>query len=111
MNITGKIIELNATNVVSDRFSKREFVVEETKVIGDGREIKNPIPMQFTNDKCRVLDSYKVGDNVTVDFNIKGRNYNGKYYLTVEAWKISKNAPIPQSQPYAQSQYDNEVPF
>jgi hypothetical protein len=90
MEITGKIYKINETQVVSDRFSKREFVLTT--------EANTPYPQsvkfEFTQDKTTVLDSYNLGDEVSVSFNIRGRLHNGnngeQCYVTLQAWRIEK---------------------
>ncbi len=50
--------------------------------------------MEFVQDKCDLLDSFKVGDMISVEYNLKGRkwtNLKGEdvYFNTIQAWKIS----------------------
>ena len=89
LQITGRLILIEPTKQVSEKFQTREFVLDITE-----GEYPNFAKMQVTQKKCPVLDSYKVGDAVTVNFNIKGRKWekNGKtdYFTTIEAWKIEK---------------------
>lgn len=84
--ITGRLHLVKPTQVVSDKFSKREFVIETTE------QYPQLISIEFTQDKCGLLDSYQVGETVTVDFNLRGREWNGKYFNTLQAWKISREA-------------------
>ena len=54
------------------------------------------IPIQVTQGKCSLLDGINVGDNVTVSVNITGKEWQDpntlqtKYFLSLNAWKISK---------------------
>ena len=84
MEVTGQIVVLNATEKVSDKFSKRLVVV---KTEGD---YPQTIPVEFTQDKTAVLDKYSIGDNVTVEFNLRGNEFKGKYYVSLLCWKTSK---------------------
>ena len=91
--LKGILTEIFDTQHISDKFSKREFVVE-TKY-GDYTET---IKFQLTNDKCDILDTYAVGEEVNVHFNIKGRKWekDGKtsYFINLEAWRLeSVSAP------------------
>lgn len=78
------------TQKVSDRFSKREFVLTT--------EANTPYPqhvsMQLTQDKCWLLDALNPGDELKVHFNIRGREWNGpqgiKYFNTIDVWKVEK---------------------
>ncbi len=90
MEITGTLKVKFDTQKVSDKFQKREFVLTT--------EANTPYPqqvsMQVTQDKCQLLDLYNAGDEVKVQINIKGREWNGpqgiKYFNTLEAWRIEK---------------------
>ena len=88
MKIQGKIIKIYPTTQVSEKFKKREFVIETQE------QYPQIIKMQVTQDKCSTLDNYNFGGLVDVYFNLKGREYTPKektepnYYNTIEAWKI-----------------------
>ncbi len=89
--IEGKLIEKNEIEQVTDSFKKREFVIEKS-VSNNGKEFIDTIKFQLIQDKCEQLNSYKLGDNIKVQFNIKGRKWtkNGQtsYFNNLEAWKI-----------------------
>lgn len=44
----------------------------------------------FGEEKIKILENYKEGDEVEVSFNLSSREYNGKYYHNVDAWRIEK---------------------
>lgn len=83
--LIGIITEIKATEVVSDKFSKREFLVTEI-----AEQYAQTIPFIFVQDKCSALDTYKVGDPVTVSYNIRSNEHKGKYYVNLNAWRIEK---------------------
>ncbi len=93
MDISGKIIEIFDTQQIKETFKKREFVLEYAE---------NPTYPEFLKfdviqDKCAMLDDFKVGDDVKVQFNLKGRKWtdpqgNDKYFNTLQAWKIDNNS-------------------
>src|SRR5690606_35660814 len=62
------------------------------------------IKFDMTKDKCALLDSFRVGDEVQVTFDIRGREYNGKYYVDLSCWKLqasnggSSDGPAPRGQ-------------
>ena len=73
-------------------FTKREFVV---KLTGEGEkpEYPNYVALEFLKDKCALLDSYQVGSEVKVTFNLSGRLWNtpGKperCFTSLQAWRI-----------------------
>jgi hypothetical protein len=87
MQVAGKIVAIMPTQVVSEKFSKREFVVETPD------QYPQQILFQLTQDKCSLLDSLKVGQEIDVHLNIRGRSWQNpqgetKYFNTLEAWKI-----------------------
>ena len=84
-SIKGKIKLIEATQEISDKFSKREFVITTT-------EDKYPqdIKLEFTKEKCVELDKFSVGDDVEVSFNIRGSEWKGKYFINLSAWKIEE---------------------
>ncbi len=90
MNITAKLIVKEETQTIGDSFRKREFVLE----YAENPTYPELIKFEFIQDKCELLDAYNVGQNVTVDYNLKGRKWTDpkgvdKYFNTLQAWRIS----------------------
>jgi hypothetical protein len=81
--ITGVIKLINPTQTFDSGFQKREFVVTTKE------QYQQDIKLEVVKDKCAVLDGYKVGQGVTVDYNIRGNEFGGKYYVSLQAWKIA----------------------
>jgi hypothetical protein len=100
--VTGKIIHIGETLTVgnSGTFKKRQLVVETDE------QYKQQIPIDFVQDKTSILDQYQVGNNVVVGINIRGNEYNGKWYCSLNGWKINKQDTSQQS-PEPQSAVDN----
>lgn len=96
--VTGVIYDKMDTQVISDRFKKRDFVVE----IEDGA-YKQHIKFQLTQDRCDLVDSYEKGDEVKVSFNLRGRPYQKGaetiYFTNLEAWRLEKVANNSQNVP------------
>lgn len=84
MEIQGKIIKIGDTEKVSETFTKRLVVVETDETY------PQTIPVEFVKDKTSLLDIYNVGDQVKVSINLRGREWNGKYFLNANGWKIEK---------------------
>ena len=87
MKVKGKVKVVKSTEVISEKFSKREFVVttEDT--------YPQDVLFQLTQDKCVLIDGVSVGDEVEVEFNLRGREWTNaqgevKYFNTLEAWKV-----------------------
>ncbi len=66
-------------------FSKREFVVE----VADGK-FPQMIKFECVKDKTSMLDGFNVGDAVKVAFDIRGSEYKERFYVNLNAWKLSK---------------------
>jgi hypothetical protein len=88
--ITGTLIAKFDTQVINDRFKKREFAIE-TK---DNSNYSNFVKMQLTQAKCDLLDAYQLGDEVKVSFDVRGNKWekNGvtNYITNLDAWRIQK---------------------
>lgn len=81
---TGKIKLINDTQTFPSGFSKREFVVTTAD-----SKYPQDIKFEVVKDKCSMLDGYKAGQDVAVNFDIRGNEYNGKYYVNLSCWKLS----------------------
>lgn len=83
LTIKGTIKVIGKTQEFDSGFKKRQFVITTP---GD---YEQDIALEFFRDKCDVLNKYKVGDSVDVWFNVTGNEYNGKYYVNLNAWRIA----------------------
>jgi hypothetical protein len=99
--ITGKLIARFDIVQRTETFKTREFVIEKTEDI-NGRSITNYAKFQCVQDKTAMVDRFNIGDEVKVQFNIKGTKWmkDGKenYITNLDAWrmetvKISQDAP------------------
>jgi hypothetical protein len=88
---TGKLIEVYATTTISDKFKKREFVIEQAET-KNGFDFKDYVKFQVTQDKCSLPDQVKVGEMVKVSFNLRGRKWEKdgtvSYFTNLEAWRL-----------------------
>ncbi len=91
---TGKLHTIFETKQVSERFSKREFVIEMT----DNPKYPQTVLFQLTGDRCAQLDGLSVGDHVSIEFSLRGREWRSpsgevKYFNSLDVWKV-----VPASQ-------------
>lgn len=89
LSIIGSILEISDVQQIKETFKKREFVVEYT----DNPQYPEFIKFELIQDKCALLDAYKVGDKVNVHFNLKGRKWTDregqiKYFNSLQAWRV-----------------------
>lgn len=91
--LNGTIIKMFETKQVSERFSKREFVVETA----DNPKYPQTILLTATGDRMAQLDGFGVGDSVRVEFSIRGRAWQGnaetKYFTTLDVWRVESAGP------------------
>jgi hypothetical protein len=90
MKLVGNLKVKKDTQVVSESFSKREFVL----TVVDGA-FSNDILIQLVKDKVTLINDINIGDMLEVEVNLKGKEWNSpqgevKYFNTIEAWKIQK---------------------
>ena len=91
--LKGTVKVLNETNVISEKFKKREFVITD-----DSSQYPQDIAMQLTQDNCDKLNGVKVGDRLLVKFNLRGRAWNDpktgndRYFNSHDAWFIQKES-------------------
>ena len=90
MKITGTLKIKKDTQVVSEQFSKREFVL----TVVDGA-FSNDILIQLTKDKVTLINDINIGDMLEVEVNLKGKEWTSpsgevKYFNSIEGWKVSK---------------------
>lgn len=99
--ITGKVIEVLPVNQVSDKFRKREFVIEK-KDTGGSSVFIDYIKFQLVQDKCDLINESFLNEEVKIWFNLKGNRWerDGKvnYFTNLDAWKIEKTSGINSDQ-------------
>ena len=112
--LTGKIKLINDVQTFGSGFTKREFVV----TVEDGK-YPQEIALECIKDKAQLLDAFKAGQTVTVTFDIRGREYNGRYFNNLQAWRIKADdagatdddrPPIP-TDAEAPGDFDDDIPF
>lgn len=91
--ISGKVIDISPVNQVSDKFKKREFVIEK-KEAGGGAVFIDYIKFQLVQDKCDLINESYLNEEIKIWFNLKGNKWerDGKinYFTNLDAWKIEK---------------------
>ncbi len=101
MEVSGKIKVLSDTQTFGNNgFRKREVVVTTEE------QYPQMIMVEFIQDKCDLLDSFKIGDDVKININLRGREWINpegvaKYFNAIQGWRIEKmqansgSAPAP----------------
>ena len=115
--LTGVVYAIGDTQQISDKFSKRDLVV-----LDESGKYPQHISLQFTQDKCDLLDSFGEGQEIEVAYNLTGREWTSpkgevKYFNTLQGWKIEAvggSTPTPAAQPVAvdgDSESGDDLPF
>lgn len=109
----GTIRVIGDTQKVSEKFSKRPFVVE----IPDGK-YPQLVEFQLTGDRCSVLDDFRVGDEVRVTWNLRGREWKKpggetRYFNSCDVWKLERTSEVRGESRVTDQNSDNpdDLPF
>jgi len=89
MQIQGKIHATFDAEQVTQRFRKREFVLE----LEGGSRYPQYVMFQLTGDRCEALDGFSVGQDVKVEFSLRGREWTSpkgdvRYFNSLETWSL-----------------------
>jgi hypothetical protein len=115
--IEGRLADKFETQVISDRFQKREFILEIKSTGANGFEFVDFIKFQSTQDKCSLLDQFNIDDLVKVSFNLRGRKWEKdgqvSYFTNLEAWRIEsiRNETSGSASESQDDIPDHDVPF
>ena len=83
--IVGKMYKKFATESKSPTFQTREFVIE----VMEGN-FPQMCKFQLLQDRCQLLDSYNEGEEVKVHFDLRGREWQGKFFTTLNCWRLER---------------------
>ena len=109
LEIKGKLIEVFAPVQVSEKMTKRVFVIET------GEKYPSPVPFQLLNTRVDLIDPYPIGSLITVSFELQGTKWTKdnktQYFCNNNVWKVQwQTPPVQQSAPVNQGQYPWETP-
>lgn len=90
--ITGKLIKIFPIESKTNSFQTREFVIETQE------NYPQLVKFQLTQDKCGIIDAYQIGQMINVSFDLRGREWQEKYFTNLQAWKINAQEAAPVNQ-------------
>ncbi len=116
LSVEGKVKRIHDEQVISDRFKKREFVIETEE------QYPQVLMFQLVQDKTNLVDQFSTGDKVEVFFNLRGREWQKdpsaevKVFNTLDAWRIQKveamqPTDMPNAEPVAPASPEDDLPF
>jgi len=102
IEITGTVHTVLDMQQFPSGFQKRVLV------INTGGEYPQYIPVEYTKEKALILTGLRKGQQVTASVNLRGNEYNGKYFASIQGWKLDKGEGGQDSTPAnrAQSQHN-----
>ena len=113
MEITGKIKWVDEVKTYgSNGFRKREIVITTQE------QYPQNIIIEFVQDKCELLDSYQIGQDVRIGINLRGREWvnpegQTKYFNSIQGWRIDQldqgaenDESIPAQKPFETTELD-----
>ena len=107
-------LPVQSGNSARGPWAKQEFILE----FPDGNFTAKACFTAWGQEKVQDLGKYQVGDKVKVSFNLKSREYNGRWYNDLQIWKIAPAGaqpaapaqPAPQARPAAQAPAYQQAP-
>jgi hypothetical protein len=89
MRASGRLHVIDDTKQVSDRFQKREFVLE----LQENPRYPQHVQFQLTGNRCGAIDDFQVGDMVEVEFSLRGREWTSprgevKYFNSLDVGSV-----------------------
>ena len=90
LEISGQIIEIlpeqSGVSKAGKEWTKQEFVIETQE------QFPRKVCFTLFGDKVSLISGISVGDNVNVAFNLESREFNGKWFHNINAWKLEKTS-------------------
>lgn len=108
MEVTGKIKYLNLNQKISESYTKSEVAITTDEAY------PQHILVEFGGQKSDLLDNYKVGENVKVSINLRGREWvnpqgETRYFNSIQGWRIER-LQSQQAQPHHSNHSTNQAP-
>ncbi len=110
LEIEATIVKIMDEQVISDRFKKREFVVQTKE------QYPQTVCFELTQDKTNLIDDYAIGQDINVHFNIRGREWtppqggDTRYYTSLQAWRLTTGQAAPPPAAAPQQSHNSSLP-
>lgn len=118
LSVEGRLKRINDEQVISDRFKKREFVIETEE------QYPQVLMFQLVQDKTNLIDQFSIGDKVEIFFNLRGREWQKdpsaevRVFNTLDAWRIQKVEAMQEAtgenspaEPIEPASSEDDLPF
>jgi hypothetical protein len=123
--IEGTLHKIYETENKSGKFAAREFVIQ----IQSGNYPEFP-KFQLVQDRCNIMDNFNEGEKIKVYFDLRGREWQGKFFTNLNCWRVEKlgeqeataarlpvqppvsnSAPPPEPPAYTSAESTDDLPF
>ena len=109
LTYTGVLKVKGKEQKVSDRFKKREFVLTD-----NSPSYPQTISFQLTQDRCSLIENINVGDEITVHFQLKGREWKNpqgeiKFFNSLDVFKVERASTNSSSSTISEPSFNNET--
>lgn len=81
--VEGKLHKKFDKEQKSGTFQTREFVI-----LDESTQYPQHIKFQLVQDRCEIIDPIEEGTNIKVYFDLRGREWQGKYFTNLQAWRV-----------------------
>ncbi len=82
--ITGTLVKKYEVETKGESFRVRDFVIKAN----DGGQYDNFVKFQTTQDRTSIVDDLNEGDEIKVHFDLRGRQWQDKYFTNLNAWRV-----------------------
>lgn len=110
LQLTGKLYSIGDVQQITDKFSKKEFVVLTDE------QYPQHVKFELVNDKTGLIDEFAMNQDVTVHFNVRGREWQKEnkpkqYFVSLNAWRIESDAATPVQTNTPVDSISEDLPF
>ena len=92
MQVSGKVIGVKETVTKSSSNTGKDFSKREIWIETPDDKYPQTLSIEFTQDKVALLDNISINENVTIEINLRGRQWKDKVFNTIAGWKITVDA-------------------
>ena len=106
LTAVGVIYSISPVVSVGENFQKRELVIDDSWVDRDQQVHPNYVCIEFSGERMALLDQFQPGQRVSVEAMVNGREYNGRYFVSLRGLTVI----LPMVQQTQQQQYSAPQP-
>jgi len=107
MEFEGIIKVIGKDEEINEKLRKLTFVLEENS----DKEYKSGMSVELFNDKIEMIKPFKVGDIVKVNLNFRAREYNGRWFNSISAWRIEGIGSATSKDAWWEKEGGDDLPF